>query len=111
MRIIILSTHAHIGRFARSLSPVRHRRVTVAVRRSALWIRSAEVDYGRLGRRRLGSLLTEDLVHDLGASSKGRHDLMPVDQLGRGCLVVSGEQRDRFDRHAMSGQQRYERMP
>jgi hypothetical protein len=56
-------------------------------------IRSAEVDRGRLGRRQPGSLLTEDLVHDLSAPSKGRHDLVPVDQLGCGRLVVVGKQR------------------
>ena len=65
----------------------------------------------RLGRRQPGSLLMEDLVHDLGAPSKDRHDLMPVDQFGCGRLVVAGEQRDCFDRHAMRGQQRDERMP
>jgi hypothetical protein len=59
------------------------------------------VDLGRLGRCQLGKLLAEDLVHHLSASGKGGHDLMPVDQLCRGGLVVPGEQRDRLDRHAM----------
>jgi hypothetical protein len=66
-------------------------------------------DRGRLRRRQRGNL-AEDLVHHLGASSKSRHDLMPVYQLCRSGLVVTGEQRDCFDRHAMSGQQRYKRM-
>src|SRR5215467_9274394 len=55
--------------------------------------------------------LAEDQVHHLGASSKGGHDLMPVNQFCRSGLVVTGQQRDCFGRHAMSGQQRYERMP
>lgn len=81
-----------------------HRRVAVAVRSSASWIRSAEVDRERLGGGQPGSLLAEDLIHHLGAPSKGRHDLISVDQLCRGGLIVPGEQRDRFDRHAMRGQ-------
>lgn len=47
--------------------------------------------------------LAEDLVHDLGAPGQGRHDLMPVHQLGRGGLVVPGQQCDRFHWHAMGG--------
>jgi hypothetical protein len=45
-----------------------------------------------LVRTGLGSpyLLAEDLVHDLGALSEGRHDLMPVDHFCRGGLVLSG---------------------
>ena len=59
----------------------------------------------------LGKLLAEDLVHDFCASGECWHDLVPVDQLGRGGLIVSREQRDCFHRHAMRGQQRYERVP
>ena len=61
--------------------------------------------------RSAGNLLAEDLVHDLRASGKGGHDLVPVDQLGRGGLIVPGEQRDCFHRHAMRGQQGHKRVP
>ncbi len=55
----------------------------------------------RLGRRLQSKFLAEDLVHHLGAPSKGRHDLMPVNEFGRGGLVVPGQQGDRLDRDAM----------
>ena len=69
------------------------------------------MDGGWLGCRQLGKFLAEDLVHDLRASGKGWHDVVPVDQLGRSGLVVSSEQRYRLHRHTMRRQQRYERMP
>jgi hypothetical protein len=54
------------------------------------------MDSGWLGCRQLGQSLAEDLLHDLRASGKGSQDLVPVDQLGRGGLVVSSQQRYRF---------------
>ena len=81
-------------------SRVRHCRVRASAlsgwcpsQEQCFAIRSAEVGRGRLGRRQPDSLLMEDLVHDLRASGKGWHDLVPVDQLGGGGLVVAGEQR------------------
>ena len=60
---------------------------------------------------RAGRLQAEGLVHDLGAASERGNDLMPVDQFCRSALVVARQQRDRLHRHAMSRQQRHERMP
>src|SRR5215468_6289720 len=88
-----------------------HRQVPVRATRSVSWIRSAEHGFGRpVAAASTGKFLAEDLVHDLRASGKCWHDLVSVDQLGRGGLVVPREQRYRFHRHAMRGQQRYERM-
>jgi hypothetical protein len=50
-----------------------------------------------------GNLLSEDLVHDLRASGQGRHDLVSVDQLGGGGLIMSSEQRDGFDLARLAG--------
>ena len=46
--------------------------------------------------------LAKDLIHDFGAARQGRHDLMPVDQFRRRCLVVPGQQRNRFYRDTAS---------
>jgi hypothetical protein len=61
----------------------------------------------------LGStdLLAEDLFHNLGAASEGGHDLMPVDHLCSGGLVVPGQERDRLHRHTISGQERHGSVP
>ena len=64
-----------------------------------------------LERSLRSDLLAEDQVHDFGAARQRRHDLIPVDELRRRCLVVPGQQRDRLHRNTSRRQQRHERMP
>jgi hypothetical protein len=54
-----------------------------------------------LANARLADLLAENLVHDFGAPCEGGHDLVPVDHLCGGGVVVPGQQRDRLYRHAI----------
>lgn len=44
----------------------------------------------------LSNLLAENLVHDLGAASQGRHDLVPVHHLSRRGLIMPSQERDRL---------------